>query len=323
MHTLPSDIALGVSSSGIAAQLLNEGSTAHSQFKIPLEVDETTYCNFSAQSDLAELCRQAKFILWDEVSMMQKHCYTTLKRTLEDITGIDDWGGKVVGMTGDLRQTLPVVKRGSPGQIVNACIGNAPFWKDVKKMSLTRNMRIERAMAAARAEMESFNDMQMQIGDGVDADGRPSDTVEIPADMVVGSEDDLIESVFPDVDNPGANAAILCPKNVGCDGLNDKIIDKVAGQCVELLSVDTLLDTEDTVAPGSRNLYHDYPVEYLNSLSFSGLPPHKLRLKLGPIIMLLRNMDLLQGLCNGLQIKRSRQRFSSARLLLESSLGTL
>jgi hypothetical protein len=120
--------------------------------------------------------------------------------------------------------------------------------------------------------------------------------------MVVGSEDDLIESVFPAVDNPGANAAILCPKNFGCDELNVKILDKVAGQCVELLSVDTLHDTEDTVAPGSRNLYQYYPVEYLNSLSFSGLPPHKLRLKKGCIIMLLRNMDLLQGRCNEVRI---------------------
>jgi hypothetical protein len=53
----------------------------------PLDIDETTFCNISAQSHLAELLRRAKFILWDEVPMMQKHCYTTLKRTLEDLTG--------------------------------------------------------------------------------------------------------------------------------------------------------------------------------------------------------------------------------------------
>ncbi len=71
---------------------------------------------------------------------------------------------------------------------------------------------------------------------------------------------------------------------------------------MELLSSDTLLDTEDTVAPGWRNLYHDFPVEYLNSHSFSGLPPHK-KLKIGCVVMLLRNMDLLQGLCNGVRLK--------------------
>jgi hypothetical protein len=80
---------------------------------------------------------------------------------------------------------------------------------------------------------------------------------------------------FPDIDNPRPDEAIISPKNTECDAINEKILEKVYGQCVELLSSDTLLDTEDTVAPGSRDLYHDYPVKYLNSFSFSGLPPHR------------------------------------------------
>jgi len=42
-----------------------------------------------------------------------------------------------------------------------------------------------------------------------------------------------------------------------------------------------------------------YPTEYLNSLTLSGLPPHKLSIKLGAVIMLLRNMDPSRGHCNG------------------------
>ncbi|GJW27764.1 DNA helicase [Tanacetum coccineum] len=42
-----------------------------------------------------------------------------------------------------------------------------------------------------------------------------------------------------------------------------------------------------------------YPPEYLNTLQFLGFPPHQLELKVGAPIMLLRNMNLQGGMCNG------------------------
>nr|GEY55448.1 DNA helicase [Tanacetum cinerariifolium] len=42
-----------------------------------------------------------------------------------------------------------------------------------------------------------------------------------------------------------------------------------------------------------------YPNEYMNSLKFAGLPPHRLELKVGVPIILLRNLNLTGGLCNG------------------------
>ena len=40
-------------------------------------------------------------------------------------------------------------------------------------------------------------------------------------------------------------------------------------------------------------------MEYLNSLNTGGLPPAKLALKIGCPVMLLRNLDVSMGLCNG------------------------
>ena len=55
-------IVLAVASSGIASLLLPHGTTAHSQFKIPIKLLDTSTCSVSAQSDLALLLKQADMI---------------------------------------------------------------------------------------------------------------------------------------------------------------------------------------------------------------------------------------------------------------------
>ena len=54
----------------------------------------------------------------------------------------------------------------------------------------------------------------------------------------------------------------------------------------------------DTVEEGDDR----WPPEFLNSINIGGFPPHKLILKLGTPIILLRNIQPSDGLCNGTRL---------------------
>ncbi|XP_074352029.1 uncharacterized protein LOC141691189 [Apium graveolens] len=56
-------IVLPVASSGIAATLLPDGCTAHSHFKIPIMLDEHSFCNIGHDNDIAYLLRSTKLII--------------------------------------------------------------------------------------------------------------------------------------------------------------------------------------------------------------------------------------------------------------------
>ena len=49
-------------------------------------------------------------------------------------------------------------------------------------------------------------------------------------------------------------------------------------------------------------VFVNHPGEFLNKLSPSGVPPHRLALKKGIPVMLMRNIDPSGGLCNGTRL---------------------
>jgi ATP-dependent DNA helicase PIF1 len=88
--------------------------------------------------------------------------------------------------------------------------------------------------------------------------------------------------------------AILSPLNVEVAAINEKILGMVPGEEKQFLSADST-DAE------SDQLNRDtiWPDVLLNGLAFSGVPPHCLKLKVGAVVILLRNLSHSLGLVNG------------------------
>jgi hypothetical protein len=74
---------LCVASSGVAATLLPYGRTAHSQFKIPLTLDEWTTCDVKRGSSLGRLLAEVDLIV-DEVPMQHRFAFKAVHRLFYD-----------------------------------------------------------------------------------------------------------------------------------------------------------------------------------------------------------------------------------------------
>ena len=64
-----SKIVLVVTSFGIASLLPSGGRTAHSRFKIPLNINEYSTCDIKKGTQLARLIEETCLVVWDEAPM--------------------------------------------------------------------------------------------------------------------------------------------------------------------------------------------------------------------------------------------------------------
>ena len=76
--------------------------------------------------------------------------------------------------------------------------------------------------------------------------------------------------------------------------MNHVIIEKLPGQLKTYYSSDSFVDQDKEGLQLSP--------EYLNSIETPDLPPHELKLKLNTIVMILRNLNVSEGLCNGTRL---------------------
>ena len=163
-----------------------------------------------------------------------------------------------------------------------------------------------------------FASFLLQVGEGrLPVCPGTDDFVRLPASIAApqGSTlDAMVADVFPGLAQRRAGAddsgeyfgerAILTTRNEGVDAINEACI----GAFCPDVPATVLLSADDVAEVGDASLYQP---EFLNSLNISGLPPHRLALKAGCPIMLLRNMRGMPGMVNGarLIVRRIISRF--------------
>ncbi|GAA0175866.1 DNA helicase [Lithospermum erythrorhizon] len=228
--------------------------------------------------------------------MADKYVIHALDTLLQDLCqNQQPFGGKLVVFGGDFRQVLPVVRGGGRTEQVEASIVTSPLWEHFIKIKLSINMR-------ARSD-PGFVDFLMGIGNGEEPMNSRNE-IQIPKPMLIRyttmeeSIEQLIKYVYPNMHlfetNPFEmmQRVILCPKNEFVDDINSKLIKRIPGEEKEYISDDR-----------AKSVIHqgDY-IDYLNSLEPRGLPQHRLLLKKNSPVILLRNINPVEGLCNGTRL---------------------
>ncbi|XP_026475467.1 uncharacterized protein LOC113380443 [Ctenocephalides felis] len=191
---------------------------------------------------MAKILQTCKLIIWDKCTITHKRSLKALDRTLKDLRDNQNiFGGAMILLSGDFRQTLPVIPQSSVAEELNASLKSSNLWRHVKKLQLTTNMRV---VLQQDETAKVFSKQLLNIGND-------------------------INQQFHDL-NWLSERAILAAKNKDADDLNATIQSLLPGECFTYKSVDTATNQDDIL---------NYPTEFLNSLKLPGLPPHNLQLK--------------------------------------------
>ncbi|CAJ0605905.1 unnamed protein product [Cylicocyclus nassatus] len=149
------------------------------------------------------------------------------------------------------------------------------------------------------AEEKQYTRWLLSVGTGDNF--YSDDNILLPSSMCMTTEDDVIEWIYtPELLNDSsmlARVALLTVRNCDVEELNIKVLEKLAGDTVDLVGIDTPSVEED----GLHGLPCDN-AEYFHYIMPASLPPYILRIKPGSIVMLLRNVDVSSQLCNGTRL---------------------
>ncbi|CAN1797445.1 ATP-dependent DNA helicase PIF1 [Linum perenne] len=197
------------------------------------------------------------------------------------------FGGKVVLLGGDFRQTLPVVPNGSREDNINATLPRSYLWTFCTLLHLRINMRITTNSINTTPMFDglTFPDWVLAVGNGT-------------------LLDELISRVYPSFIESYQSLqyiksrAIVSPTNAVVSEINNILLAQIPVPSKIYFSSDSLSPIKTNIATPEL----EYPLEFLNSLSFNGIPEHKLELKPFTVVMLLRNINPTSGMCNGTRI---------------------
>lgn len=303
------DICLAMAYSGIAALLLENGQTMHTKLKVPFNIDKNKILKIKKDEPLADVIKDAKILIIDECPMARKEHIEAIDKGLRDICGKPNvaFGGKLILFMGDFRQILAVIQRANYRDIVNAVLHKSYLWKHIHVFQLKTNQRVRQLKKQNKKlqakKLEHFAKQLEKIGDGtfVTESRIPGTAIRLPDEWLTKTTniEDFIKEIFPNINATNVASfskhAILTTTNEEANLINEKIMD--------LMSDDDYTSLFSTDSNVSQNQEALHPIRTLNKMNPSGAPPHELKLKKNAIIMLLRNLNIDEGACNGTRLR--------------------
>ncbi|XP_028088343.1 uncharacterized protein LOC114288925 [Camellia sinensis] len=198
------------------------------------------------QSLQAELFRETKLIIWDEVPMQHRHCVEAVDRTLRDIRDSEKpFGGITVVLGGDFRQILLVIPKGFREQIVNASLRHFVLWKHIHILTLDLNMRLNHE----DHENAIFAKFLMKIGTN------PQEIINLPSTIHKCQDlSELLSTVYPQlnmIETPTptflTERTILSARNDDVSDINTTALNIFPGRLYTYFAADKMI--------GSKNLW--------------------------------------------------------------------
>ncbi|KAJ8866387.1 hypothetical protein PR048_032230 [Dryococelus australis] len=187
------------------------------------------------------------------------------------------FGGALILLSGDFRQTPPVIPRSAPADELNVCLRSSVLWRHVQKLTSKTNMRVQ---VQHDVSVECFAEQLSDIGNRKIAIDESTHCITLPINFckTTATTDELIHKVFPNIAQNYqshqwlSERAILADKNNDANAINLNIQNEIPGEATTFKFIDTVMNLDEVVS---------YPTALLNSLHLSGMPPpHVLTLKI-------------------------------------------
>lgn len=146
-----------------------------------MQIDEIPVCNIRKTSAMAKILQTCKLIIWDKCTITHKRSLEALDRTLKDLRDNQNiFGGAMILLSGDFRQTLPVIPQSSVAEELNASLKSSNLWRHVKKLQLTTNMRV---VLQQDETAKVFSKQLLNIGNGNVAVDASNGLITFPAEF--------------------------------------------------------------------------------------------------------------------------------------------